>query len=88
MKQFLTGLISLFTALGAQAQTLETGVAINASHLYKSDIGNYVHNRTDGLGISLMARYQNPNATYLVFKNNEVGLEFCRGQIEVQAEGS
>lgn len=87
MKQFLTGLISLFTALGGHAQTLETGLAINASHLYKSEFGDYVHNRTDGFGISLMARYQNPNATYLVLKNNEVGLEFCRGQIEVQAEG-
>jgi len=50
MKQFLTGLISLFTALGGRAQTLETGLAINASHLYKSEIGDYVHNRTDGFG--------------------------------------
>ncbi len=87
MKQFLSGSILLIIALGARAQTLETGLAINASHLYKSDIGNYVHNRKDGFGLSLMARYQNPNATYLVLKNNEVGLEFCRGQIEVQAEG-
>ena len=80
MKQFLTGLISLFTALGAQAQTLETGVAINATHLWETS-NKYSHKiRTEGLGMSIMARYQNPHTIFL-FKNNEVGMEYSRGGI-------
>jgi hypothetical protein len=72
MKQFLTGLISLFIALGAQAQTLETGLAINNTHLWQSNSYNYYVERTEGLGISAMARYQRPKSFFL-FKNNEAG---------------
>lgn len=39
MKQFITGLISLFITLGAQAQTLETGLAVNKTYLWQSNSG-------------------------------------------------
>ncbi len=91
MKRLLIGLLSMALGNTAQAQTWETGVAINTNHLwqhYKYAPYSYVNSRTDGFGLSLMARYQNPKATYLLFKNNEVGLELSRGQIEIQAKGS
>ncbi len=87
MKQFLTGLISLFIAMGAQAQTWETGLSVNANHLWQSHESLHLDSRTDGYGLSVMARYQNPNTTYLLLKNNELGLEFSQGQIEIQNWG-
>ena len=87
MKRLLIGLLLMALGKTAQAQTWETGLAINTTHLWQSPEYAYLKNRTDGLGLSLMARYQNPKATYLVLKNNEVGLELSRGQIEVQARG-
>lgn len=86
MKRFLTGLIFLMGVFTAQGQTLETGVAINTNHLWQSN-DFHLQSRTDGFGLSLMARYQNPNATYLLLKNNEVGLEFSQGQIELRTAG-
>lgn len=90
MKRLLIGLLLMALGNTVQAQTLETGVAINTNHLwqnYKYAPYSYLNSRTDGFGLSLMARYQNPKATYLLLKNNEVGLELSRGQIEVQAQG-
>ncbi len=78
MKQFLTGSILLIIALGAQAQTLETGLAINNTHLWQSNSYNDYVERTEGLGISAMARYQRPKSFFL-FKNNEAGFEFSHG---------
>lgn len=51
----LVGLISLIIPFGAQIQILETGLAINKTHLWQSD--NYVDgvDRIEGLGISPMA---------------------------------
>ena len=83
MKQFLPGLISLFTALGAQAQILETGLAINKTHLWQSNSYNNYADMTEGFGISAMARYQRPKSFFL-FKNNEAGFEFSHGEIYIQ----
>ncbi len=80
MKRFLTGLIFLTGVCTAQGQTLETGVAINATHLWQSFNVYPSVSRTEGLGMSIMARYQNPHAFFLL-KNNEVGLEYNRGGI-------
>ena len=71
MKQFITGLISLFITLGAQAQTLETGLAVNKTYLWQSNSGVDGVDRSEGLGISAMARYQRPKSFFL-FRNNEV----------------
>ena len=88
MKHLLTGLIFLTWGCTAQAQTWETGLAINKTHLWQRSEFTYLKKRIDGIGLSFMARYQNPQATYLVLKNNEVGLELSRAQIEMQAMGS
>ena len=87
MKQFLTGSILLIIALGAQAQTLETGLAINNTHLWQSNSYNDYVERTEGLGISAMARYQRPKSFFL-FRNNEAGLEFSHGGIYIQEHTS
>jgi hypothetical protein len=81
MKHLLTGLILLTWGCTAQAQTWETGLAINKTHLwqYESDYAD----RTQRLGISAMARYQNPNATHLLLKNNEIGFEHSRGELKI-----
>lgn len=88
MKHLLKGLIFLTWGCTAQAQTWETGLAINTTHLWQRSEFTYLKKRIDGIGLSFMARYQNPQATYLVLKNNEVGLELSRAQIEMQAMGS
>jgi hypothetical protein len=82
MKQFLTGSILLIIALGARAQTLETGLAINKTHLWQSSSGVDGVDRTEGLGISAMARYQRPKSFFL-FRNNEAGFEFSHGEIYI-----
>jgi hypothetical protein len=87
MKQFLTGSILLIIALGAQAQTLETGLAINNTHLWQSNSYNDYVERTEGLGISAMARYQRPKSFFL-FKNNEAGFEFSHGEIYIKEHTS
>jgi hypothetical protein len=82
MKHLLTGLILLTWGCTAQAQTWETGLAINKTHLWQSDsYVDYVR-RTEGLGISAMARYQSPNSFFL-FRNNEAGFEFSHGEIYI-----
>jgi len=87
MKRFLTGLIFLTRVFTAQAQTWETGLAINKTHLWQSD--NYVDytRRTEGLGVSIMARYQNPTFFFLL-KNNEVGFEHSRGEVWIRQHTS
>jgi hypothetical protein len=82
MKHLLTGLILLTWGCTAQAQTWETGLAINKTHLWQSD--SYVDyvDRTEGLGISAMARYQSPKSFFL-FRNNEAGFEFSHGRIYI-----
>lgn len=87
MKQFITGLISLFITLGAQAQTLETGLAVNKTYLWQSNSGVDGVDRSEGLGISAMARYQRPKSFFL-FRNNEAGLEFSHGGIYIQEHTS
>ncbi|MFM6951911.1 MAG: hypothetical protein ACKOXR_02050 [Bacteroidota bacterium] len=52
MKRFLTGLIFLTEICTAQAQTWETGLAVNETHLWKSYSGVDCVDRTEGLGIS------------------------------------
>ena len=82
MKHLLTGLIFLTWGCTAKAQTWETGLAINKTHLWQSD--SYVDyvDRTEGLGISAMARYQSPKSFFL-FRNNEAGFEFSHGRIYI-----
>ena len=87
MKHLLTGLILLTWGCTAQAQTWETGLAINKTHLWQSNSYNNYVDRTEGLGISAMARYQRPKSFFL-FRNNEAGLEFSHGEIYIQEHKS
>ena len=81
MKRLLIGLLLMALGKTAQAQTWETGLAINKTHLWQYE-SDYV-DRTQRLGISAMARYQNPNATHLLLKNNEIGFEHSRGELKI-----
>jgi hypothetical protein len=87
MKRFLTGFIILTRILTTHAQTWETGLAINKTHLWQSD--GFVNNtsRTEGLGISIMARYQNPTANFFI-NHNELGFEHSRGEIFIEERQS
>jgi hypothetical protein len=87
MKHLLTGLIFLTWGYTAQAQTWETGLAINKTYLWQSNSGVDGVDRTEGLGISAMARYQRPKSFFL-FRNNEAGLEFSHGGIYIQEHTS
>ena len=82
MKHLLTGLIFLTWGCTAQAQTWETGLAINKTHLWQSDSYVDYTGRTEGLGVSIMARYQNPTFFFLL-KNNEIGFEHSRGELKI-----
>jgi hypothetical protein len=87
MKHLLTGLIFLTWGCTAQAQTWETGLAINKTHLWQSDSYIDYTGRTEGLGVSIMARYQNPTFL-LLLKNNEIGFEHSRGEVWIQQHTS
>jgi|1048.fasta_scaffold93385_1 hypothetical protein len=86
MKRFLTGLIFSMGVFTAQGQTLETGISINFNHLCPSN-DFHLQSRADGLGLSLMARFQKPKANNLFLKNNEFGIEFSHGNIQLGSMG-
>lgn len=86
MKRFLTGLIFSMGVFTAQGQTLETGISINFNHLCPSN-DFHLQSRSDGLGLSLMARFQKPKANNLFLKNNELGIEFSHGNIQLGSIG-
>lgn len=86
MKRFLTGLIFSMGVFTAQGQTLETGISINFNHLCPSN-DFHLQSRADGLGLSLMARFQKPKANNLFLKNNELGIEFSHGNIQLGSIG-
>lgn len=82
-------LIFLFYSFGMtlNCQTLETGIAINKTHLWYARNYEALINQKDKLGISLIARYQNP-AAFFMLRNNEACIEYCRGQIDISEHGS
>lgn len=74
-------------AMQVNAQTIEFGFGLNKTHLWQQDRWLDGFSRKDGLGISIMARYQNPAAFFLL-RNNEAGLEYGRGKISILAHTS
>lgn len=87
MKRFLTGFIILTRILTTHAQTWETGLAINKTHLWQSEGFVSKTIRTEGLGVSIMARYQNPAADFFI-NHNELGFEHSRGEIFIEERQS
>lgn len=87
MKRFFTGLIFFTWVFTAQGQSLETGISINFNHLCPSNDFHF-QSRADGLGLSLMARFQKPKANKLFLKNNELGIEFSHGNIQLGVMGT
>ena len=86
MKRYLTGLIFSMGAFTAKGQTVETGISINFNHLCPSN-DFHLQSRADGLGLSLMARFQKQKANNLFLKNNELGIEFSHGNIQLVSMG-
>ncbi len=64
------------------SQNLEIGLGVNKNHLWQSDTYISGVSRKDGLGLTFMGRYQNPNLFFLL-RNNEAGVEYSRGEIYI-----
>ncbi len=84
---FILSTVIVFQFVPLYSQTLELGIGINKTHLWYPHSNEASINQKDKLGLSLIARYQNPTA-FFMFRNSEVGIEYRRGQIDISEHGS